>query len=120
GAPGPHGRGTPGDRARLFFGPEPHGGRHARGRAAGHREDADPQRHREAAAGHGIGSGKRMSEDDDIKVPESLARAFAAWPTDVLRPPPSLQDRLARRIGAESGKPMAPPAPSYVEPEWYE
>ena len=46
---------------------------------------------------------------------------FAAWPGDVLRPTTSLQQRLARRIAAETGKqPVLPPAPHWAEPEWEE
>jgi hypothetical protein len=44
---------------------------------------------------------------------------FVAWPTDVLRPTTSLQQRLARRIAAESGKdPVLPPARQWSEPDW--
>jgi anti-sigma factor ChrR (cupin superfamily) len=44
---------------------------------------------------------------------------FVAWPTDVLRPPASLQERLARRIAEEMGKDPVPPPPSqYSEPDW--
>jgi len=43
---------------------------------------------------------------------------FVAWPADVLRPPTSLQARLARRLAAETGKPVPPPAPHWSEPEW--
>jgi anti-sigma factor ChrR (cupin superfamily) len=44
---------------------------------------------------------------------------FAAWPTDVLRPPTLLQARLARRIAAETGKPpVPPPARQWSEPDW--
>jgi anti-sigma factor ChrR (cupin superfamily) len=45
---------------------------------------------------------------------------FVAWPTDVLRPPTALQERLALRIAEETGKqPLAPlPAPQWSEPEW--
>ena len=36
---------------------------------------------------------------------------FVSWPTDVLRPPTSLQARLALRIAEETGKPLVlPPA----------
>ncbi len=49
-----------------------------------------------------------------------LAR-LVAWPTDVLRPPNSLQARLARRIAEETGAPsVPPPAPRWREPEWEE
>jgi anti-sigma factor ChrR (cupin superfamily) len=44
---------------------------------------------------------------------------FVSWPADVLRPPTSLQARLAQRIAEETGKPVAPPsAPGWSEPEW--
>jgi anti-sigma factor ChrR (cupin superfamily) len=44
---------------------------------------------------------------------------FVAWPTDVLRPTPSLQARLAARIAGETGKPpVPPPAPRWSEPDW--
>ena len=44
---------------------------------------------------------------------------FVSWPTDVLRPPTSLQARLARRIAEETGKePVPPPASRWSEPEW--
>jgi hypothetical protein len=41
------------------------------------------------------------------------------WPTDVLRPTKSLQERLALRIAEETGKqPVPPPALQCSEPEW--
>jgi anti-sigma factor ChrR (cupin superfamily) len=44
---------------------------------------------------------------------------FASWPTDVLRPSISLQERLALRIAEETGKrPVLPPAGQWSEPEW--
>lgn len=44
---------------------------------------------------------------------------FVSWPTDVLRPAPSLRARLALRIAEESGKaPVQTPAPRWVEPDW--
>ena len=44
---------------------------------------------------------------------------FVSWPTDVLRPPTSLQGRLALRIAEETGKqPVPPPARQWSEPEW--
>jgi anti-sigma factor ChrR (cupin superfamily) len=47
--------------------------------------------------------------------------AFVSWPTDVLRPTASLQERLARRIAAETGgEPVPPPARQWSEPEWDE
>ena len=44
---------------------------------------------------------------------------LVSWPTDVLRPPTSLQARLALRIAEETGKqPVLPPEPEWSEPEW--
>jgi anti-sigma factor ChrR (cupin superfamily) len=50
-----------------------------------------------------------------------VAASLAFWPTNVLRPPTSLQTRLADRIAAETGEPAASPSawPS-TEPEWEE
>jgi anti-sigma factor ChrR (cupin superfamily) len=48
-----------------------------------------------------------------------LVDRFVAWPTDVLRPSPSLQTRLALRIAEETGKPpVLPSAERWPEPEW--
>jgi anti-sigma factor ChrR (cupin superfamily) len=53
---------------------------------------------------------------------ESLRSVFdrlVCWPTDVLRPTTSLQQRLALRIATETGKaPVPPPTPQWSEPEW--
>ena len=53
---------------------------------------------------------------------ESLRRVvnrFISWPTDVLRPTTSLQERLALRISEETGKPpVLPPVRRWSEPEW--
>ena len=44
---------------------------------------------------------------------------FVSWPTDVLRPPRSLQGRLALRIAEMTGKqPVPPPVRQWSEPEW--
>jgi anti-sigma factor ChrR (cupin superfamily) len=44
---------------------------------------------------------------------------FVSWPTDVLRPSTSLQERLALRIAEETRKPpILPPARQWSEPEW--
>jgi quercetin dioxygenase-like cupin family protein len=44
---------------------------------------------------------------------------FVCWPTDVLRPPTSLQGRLTLRIAEGTGKhPVSPPARQWSEPEW--
>jgi anti-sigma factor ChrR (cupin superfamily) len=46
--------------------------------------------------------------------------AFVDWPTDVLRPPASLWERLARRVAAEAGQePVVPPS-AHAEAEWQE
>jgi hypothetical protein len=48
-----------------------------------------------------------------------LLDRFVSWPTDVLRPPASLQTRLALRIAEETGEqPVLPAAPQWSEPEW--
>lgn len=46
---------------------------------------------------------------------------FVAWPTDVLRPPASLQQRLSLRLAEETGKQaIPPPARQWTEPNWEE
>jgi len=56
----------------------------------------------------------------EVETLRPIVGAFAAWPTDVLRPAGSLWDRLAARIGAETGQPvLAEPAPP-VQPDWDE
>ncbi|HEY3917905.1 MAG TPA: cupin domain-containing protein, partial [Stellaceae bacterium] len=48
-----------------------------------------------------------------------VVKRFVAWPTDVLRPTAPLQERLARLIAEETGKPpVLPPARQWSEPEW--
>ena len=50
-----------------------------------------------------------------------IVARFAAWPTDVLRPAPSLQARLAARIAEETGRAPAPVPPRrWTEPDWEE
>jgi DNA-directed RNA polymerase specialized sigma24 family protein len=45
--------------------------------------------------------------------------SMASWPADVLRPSPSLKERLARRLAAETGgQPVLPAAPQWSEPDW--
>ena len=47
----------------------------------------------------------------ELETLRPVADSFVFWPTDVLRPPASLQERLARRIAAETGEnPVLPPA----------
>ena len=47
-----------------------------------------------------------------------IVESFAAWPTDVLRPPAWLQRRLTMRIAAESGADPTLPASHWREPPW--
>jgi hypothetical protein len=48
-----------------------------------------------------------------------VVERFISWPADILRPPASLQERLARRIAEEIGKePVLPPAHQWSEPQW--
>jgi anti-sigma factor ChrR (cupin superfamily) len=57
----------------------------------------------------------------ELETLDPIVDTFASWPTDVLRPPASLQQRLASRIAAETGRDRAPPpAPEWSEPEWDE
>jgi anti-sigma factor ChrR (cupin superfamily) len=50
-----------------------------------------------------------------------MVDSLVAWPTDVLRPPASLRERLARRIATETGtEPVLPAGPQWKEPEWKE
>jgi anti-sigma factor ChrR (cupin superfamily) len=50
-----------------------------------------------------------------------MVNSFVVWPTDVLRPSASLQERLAQRIAEETGgEPVLPPLPEYKEPDWEE
>ncbi|HEY3777758.1 MAG TPA: cupin domain-containing protein [Rhizomicrobium sp.] len=55
----------------------------------------------------------------ELESLESVVERFVAWPADVLRPAASLQERLARRIAEETGKPpVLPPGRQWSEPEW--
>ena len=56
----------------------------------------------------------------ELEEARSTVDALVAWPTDVLRPSASLQQRLASRIAAETGGYQAPPAPEWQEPDWEE
>ena len=57
----------------------------------------------------------------ELEALRPLIDVFACWPTDVLRPAASLQERLARRIADETGKkPVLPPQTEWREPEWEE
>jgi anti-sigma factor ChrR (cupin superfamily) len=55
----------------------------------------------------------------ELESLRAVVGRFVSWPTDVLRPPTSLQGRLALRIAEETGKqPVPPPARQWSEPEW--
>jgi hypothetical protein len=57
----------------------------------------------------------------EVETLRPIIGAFVSWPTDVLRPSASLWERLARRIGAETGQePVVPALPGRAEPEWEE
>jgi anti-sigma factor ChrR (cupin superfamily) len=58
---------------------------------------------------------------DELETLRPIIEAFAAWPTDVLRPAASLWERLARRIAVETGRePVVSAPPRWVDPEWKE
>jgi anti-sigma factor RsiW len=55
----------------------------------------------------------------ELEALRAVVDRFVSWPTDVLRPPTSLQARLAQRIAAVTGnEPVPPPAPQWREPDW--
>src|SRR5229473_4053928 len=57
----------------------------------------------------------------ELETLRPIIDSFVSWPTDVLRPSASLQERLARRIGAETGAgPVLPERRESKEPEWEE
>ena len=57
----------------------------------------------------------------ELESLRTVANTFAFWPRDVLRPPSSLRERLARRIAADTGKsPVVPSVRRWDEPEWDE
>jgi anti-sigma factor ChrR (cupin superfamily) len=57
----------------------------------------------------------------EFEALRSVVGAFSAWPTDILRPDPALQQRLAQRIADAAGTdPVPPPPRQWTEPEWEE
>lgn len=57
----------------------------------------------------------------ELETLRPIVESFVSWPTDVLRPVASLQQRLARRIAAETGgEPVLPTARQWSEPQWEE
>jgi anti-sigma factor ChrR (cupin superfamily) len=58
---------------------------------------------------------------EELGALRPVVDGFAFWPSDVLRPPASLQSRLARRISQETGaEEVRLPARQWKEPEWEE
>jgi hypothetical protein len=56
-----------------------------------------------------------------VEVLGPIVRVFVAWPTDVLRPPSALWDRVAERVATDTGREPASPAPRRTgRPEWNE
>jgi anti-sigma factor ChrR (cupin superfamily) len=57
----------------------------------------------------------------EMETLRPIIDSFVSWPTDVLRPPASLWERLAQRIAAETGgEPVLPAPQRWAEPEWKE
>ena len=57
----------------------------------------------------------------ELDMLRPIVHSFVSWPTDVLRPPASLQRRLAERIAADAGgEPVLPATRQWSEPEWEE
>jgi anti-sigma factor ChrR (cupin superfamily) len=56
----------------------------------------------------------------DFEALRPVVERFAGWPIDVLRPAPSLWDRLVERIGASEQQPVSEPEPRRPEPQWEE
>jgi len=55
----------------------------------------------------------------EVESLRPVLNRFVSWPTDVLRPPTSLQTRLALRIAEETGEqPVLPSTRQWSEPEW--
>ena len=55
----------------------------------------------------------------EVESLELVVETFVSWPTDILRPATSLQERLALRIAEETAnQPVMPTARRWSEPEW--
>ena len=77
-----------------------------------------PSDEAEAFAAH-IASCSRCRHE--LETLRSVADSFVFWPTNVLRPPTSLRERLARRIADDTrDTPMVPPVSQWNEPAWEE
>jgi anti-sigma factor ChrR (cupin superfamily) len=57
----------------------------------------------------------------ELETLRPVSDGFVFWPTDVLRPPSSLQERLAQRIATETGEnTVVRPLRPWDEPAWEE
>jgi anti-sigma factor ChrR (cupin superfamily) len=54
----------------------------------------------------------------ELRSLRPVVDSLISWPTDVLRPTRSLQERLALRIAEETGNQPVLPARQWSEPEW--
>jgi hypothetical protein len=57
---------------------------------------------------------------DEVETLRPIIEAFVSWPTDVLRPPTALWERLAQRIAVETGRAAAPESPTVAAADWEE
>ena len=56
---------------------------------------------------------------EELAALRRIVEGFTAWPTDLLRAPASVQERLADRIAGETGSGrVVPPSREWQEPEW--
>jgi len=57
----------------------------------------------------------------ELETLRPVTDSFALWPRDILRPSPSVQERLARRIASATDKdPVVPLIRQWDEPPWEE
>ena len=57
---------------------------------------------------------------EELQALRAVAERFVFWPSDGVRTPASLQQRLAQRIAEDTGEPPVVPAPQWEEPAWDE
>jgi hypothetical protein len=57
---------------------------------------------------------------DEVETLRPIIEAFVSWPTDVLRPPTALWERLAQRIPVDAGAAAAPESPTVAAADWEE
>ncbi len=79
--------------------------------------DALPENEAQALREH-IGSCAQCQRE--LAALRPTVDELVAWPTDLLRPSPTLRERLARRIAQETGREHELPAKQWSEPEWEE